>query len=472
MIDKDNFSMKLIKQRNICGISQKRLSEMLCISPQAVSKWERGISMPDIEFLSPLSQIFGVSIDCLLDNKSDKIDAIIEDAVLSDNLIGFDITDSDKVLLSGMSEFMSRKTLYKAAKMMEQDKLSYGVSLNINAEINGEECSYNRKIDINDINDIKTLGKSLASLTLQAVHDHKNPVADIIDIMICPTCSSKFEYSADENGEKLTCGEHDFRITEGVVDFNTLEKHGNMWSNWLRSYEDYETMVTEGMKIIRASKRGRGLGEMLYNMIDKIIDAKPSVILEMGCGMGSFANELLKHINWECTYILNDISYRILKYDRRYMLENCNNAYVDLVFLSCNANKLPIKDNSIDCVISCGGFQNMLDEFNIGIIESRRILNQMGKMVFNLSLVDDIDAEPTKKWLELLRNWDDSDAETILNMVYDINEWNNILKDVIGFSNHELIKMADESSPPDTDKYPYDHEVMRWMAEAVVTASK
>lgn len=472
MIDKDNFSMKLIKQRNICGISQKRLSEMLCISPQAVSKWERGISMPDIEFLSPLSQIFGVSIDYLLDNKSDKTDAIIEKAVSSDNLIGFDITDSDKVILSGMSEFMSRKTLYKAAKMMEQDKLSYGLSLNINAEINGEECSYDRRIDIKDLNDIKVLGKSLAPLTLQVVHDHKNPVADIIDIMICPTCGSKFEYSADENGEKLTCGEHDFRITEGVVDFNTLEKHGNMWSNWLRSYEDYETMVTEGMKIIRASKRGKGLGEMLYNMIDKIIDAKPSVILEMGCGMGSFANELLKHINWECTYILNDISYRILKYDRRYMLENCNNAYVDMVYLSCNAINLPFDDDSVECIISAGGYENMMAEMNDGMIESKKILSKEGRMIFNLSFVEDINSKSTKKWIELLENDCDQDLIIFRNMIHDISEWKAILLNIIGLKSCKIDKLFNEVPPPDTDKFPYNNEISRWMGQAIITAKK
>lgn len=47
------------------GLTQDALAEMLCISGQSVSKWENGLSLPDIQYLPPLAKIFGVSIDAL-----------------------------------------------------------------------------------------------------------------------------------------------------------------------------------------------------------------------------------------------------------------------------------------------------------------------------------------------------------------------------------------------------------------------
>lgn len=59
----------LRKQNNL---SQEQLAEMLDVSRQSVSKWERDETLPDIKNLEALSQIFGVSIDALVkgDEKS------------------------------------------------------------------------------------------------------------------------------------------------------------------------------------------------------------------------------------------------------------------------------------------------------------------------------------------------------------------------------------------------------------------
>lgn len=43
---------------------------MLGVSAVAVSKWERGVSQPDIETLSVLADFFGVSIDELCDHRA------------------------------------------------------------------------------------------------------------------------------------------------------------------------------------------------------------------------------------------------------------------------------------------------------------------------------------------------------------------------------------------------------------------
>ena len=48
------------------GITQEVLAERLHVSAAAVSKWERGDSIPDIGMLLPLASYFNVSTDELL----------------------------------------------------------------------------------------------------------------------------------------------------------------------------------------------------------------------------------------------------------------------------------------------------------------------------------------------------------------------------------------------------------------------
>ena len=60
------FADKLIKLRKDKRISQEELAEMLSVSRQAVSRWEMGSTLPDMNNIIKLSDIFDVSIDSLV----------------------------------------------------------------------------------------------------------------------------------------------------------------------------------------------------------------------------------------------------------------------------------------------------------------------------------------------------------------------------------------------------------------------
>lgn len=60
------LSENLKKYRLLKNLTQEDISEMLNITPQSVSKWERGESYPDITFLPALANIFETSIDLLI----------------------------------------------------------------------------------------------------------------------------------------------------------------------------------------------------------------------------------------------------------------------------------------------------------------------------------------------------------------------------------------------------------------------
>ncbi len=66
-IDKDKFGAFLSQLRKEKGLMQKELAEKLYVSDKAVSKWERGLSIPDVALLVPLSEILGVTVTELLE---------------------------------------------------------------------------------------------------------------------------------------------------------------------------------------------------------------------------------------------------------------------------------------------------------------------------------------------------------------------------------------------------------------------
>lgn len=62
-----NIGAKIKAMRLAASMTQKQLAGKLGVSAQAVSKWESGTNMPDIQILPDLSVIFGVTIDSLFD---------------------------------------------------------------------------------------------------------------------------------------------------------------------------------------------------------------------------------------------------------------------------------------------------------------------------------------------------------------------------------------------------------------------
>ncbi len=59
----ENIGAKIAELRRGRNMKQDELAEQLDVTPQAVSKWENGASMPDIALLPKIAGIFGVTID-------------------------------------------------------------------------------------------------------------------------------------------------------------------------------------------------------------------------------------------------------------------------------------------------------------------------------------------------------------------------------------------------------------------------
>lgn len=65
-IDKQEFGRFVSQLRKEKGLTQKDLASILVISDKAISKWETGVSIPDVGMLIPLSETLGVTVTELL----------------------------------------------------------------------------------------------------------------------------------------------------------------------------------------------------------------------------------------------------------------------------------------------------------------------------------------------------------------------------------------------------------------------
>lgn len=59
-------NLKLFRKRN--GYTQEQVAERLGVSRQAVAKWERGESLPDIENVIALADMYEITVDSLVRN--------------------------------------------------------------------------------------------------------------------------------------------------------------------------------------------------------------------------------------------------------------------------------------------------------------------------------------------------------------------------------------------------------------------
>jgi uncharacterized protein YjbI with pentapeptide repeats len=79
MLNSKSIGNKIAEARKKINLSQAELAQQVSISPQAVGKWERGESMPDITTLNRLAEIFRVDLNYF----SDIIQT--DDAVITSN---------------------------------------------------------------------------------------------------------------------------------------------------------------------------------------------------------------------------------------------------------------------------------------------------------------------------------------------------------------------------------------------------
>ena len=65
----NTIGQNIAELRKKKGMTQEELAEKMCVTAQAVSKWERDASYPDVTVLSALAQALGVSVAAIIEGE-------------------------------------------------------------------------------------------------------------------------------------------------------------------------------------------------------------------------------------------------------------------------------------------------------------------------------------------------------------------------------------------------------------------
>ncbi len=80
-----NFAKNLIALRKEFKLTQAELAEKINYSDKAISKWERGESVPDVVILKTIADMFGVTVDYLISDHSGD-EPIIEQTAMAKHI--------------------------------------------------------------------------------------------------------------------------------------------------------------------------------------------------------------------------------------------------------------------------------------------------------------------------------------------------------------------------------------------------
>ena len=84
---KKTLGMMIASLRKENGMTQFELAEKMGVTDKAVSKWERDLSCPDVNTIPKLAEVFGISVDELMQIKAKSQDEAKKDVTPIINMI-------------------------------------------------------------------------------------------------------------------------------------------------------------------------------------------------------------------------------------------------------------------------------------------------------------------------------------------------------------------------------------------------
>ena len=66
MIHPEQLGARIAARRRALGLTQGQVAVRMGVSPQAVSKWERGLACPDLVFIDDLAALLDLGLEELL----------------------------------------------------------------------------------------------------------------------------------------------------------------------------------------------------------------------------------------------------------------------------------------------------------------------------------------------------------------------------------------------------------------------
>lgn len=113
MLDAKRIGEYIAQLRKAKGLTQSALADMLCVTHQAVSKWENGAALPDVEVLVAMRQVFGVSVDDILNARQPREQTPAETCTPAapQQSQSIDTVTGDRIVIYGSRVFESEVTV-------------------------------------------------------------------------------------------------------------------------------------------------------------------------------------------------------------------------------------------------------------------------------------------------------------------------------------------------------------------------
>ena len=169
-------------------MTQEQLASRLGISYQAISKWENGISCPDIMILPQLAEIFGISIDALFGRASEIVPAEPASAAPGPFVGDLPWPDDDGLYA----------VVYRGHELLACEGLNGGrdkqIHIHFESAINGIKRFFSRTID-----------RSLGSAYAVELH-YEGPVRNLTTTMAVHCRDCKIEGNV-QAGDGVNCGD-------------------------------------------------------------------------------------------------------------------------------------------------------------------------------------------------------------------------------------------------------------------------
>lgn len=466
MVDKEQIGIRISGLRKKSGMSQAALAEKLGVSAQAVSKWENGNNLPDIDVFRELAWLLNTTIDAIVEGDF-SFSTNDSKVALPGSVRALALNSERYKFLESLAPYCTDVELYNIAKELQTGKLE----LSIAARIAKHDEKFEKIVYLSPEALEESTLRNTAPYFAKALSNQFSNVdfglKRMADLLICPKCGKKLSLMlTNENSPYFCCeNEHQYHVVDGVIDFGSREIPGELWSLYLKNYDHY-LLEQRYPGNPRYQMGNIPCSEVRWQEIKK---RKPRVILDIACGTCRGLKYDLQRIDWPCLVIMTDLSHRILKYNKRYFSEEMVNPYVDIVCMACDCARLPIADRCIDMVVSNAGFESMQAKKMDGFREGYRILKDGSNAVYNICLVDDFESENTQKWIKLCHTLEES--YSIFDSLQDINLWKNVCMQT-GYLSTEVKQIYGELPAPDGDVFPFENELAQWMGDYLCVSCK
>lgn len=273
---------KIARARKKINLSQAQLAEQLFISPQAVGKWERGESVPDIITINRLAKILGVDLNYFSENPESAGEKTVPETT---NGGGDSAQKKETVNSSGADRQLL--TNFSGSDLAETDfagvtahKRKFNGSALHGADFSGADLT-GSSFTGSDVSAANFNGTNLTDCTLYAI--------DLTDASFNKTILVRTKFSAsDLAGAKFT----DAKLTDVKLTATDLRK--TIFENCVFSGVDFKSSDMSGLCLDGQTFNGVRFDKTMLNE-------------------ATFKGAILKNVSFRPTLALTNKYYRAIK---------------------------------------------------------------------------------------------------------------------------------------------------------------